>query len=151
MDFKEINSIDELLDVVKSYIKEKSELDTIRKAYYYAKEVHKNDIRKSKEEYMHHPLNVAYILTDLYADSDTLSAALLHDTIHIGHADLQDIDNTFGKDISMLVKGITKINTLTNAASPKLILDVLVKGFIVTDLTSRFKKPNKIKNAISVT
>lgn len=112
MDFKEINSIDELLDVVKSYIKEKSELDTIRKAYYYAKEVHKNDIRKSKEEYMHHPLNVAYILTDLYADSDTLSAALLHDTIHIGHADLQDIDNTFGKDISMLVKGITKINKL---------------------------------------
>ena len=112
MDFKEINSIDELLDVVKSYIKEKSELDTIRKAYEYAKEVHKNDIRKSKEEYMHHPLNVAYILTDLYADSDTLSAALLHDTIHIGHADLQDIENTFGKDISMLVKGITKINKL---------------------------------------
>ena len=58
---------------------------------------------------MHHPLNVAYILTDLYADSDTLSAALLHDTIHIGNADLQDIENTFGKDISMLVKGITKI------------------------------------------
>lgn len=112
MDYNEINSIDELLEIAGKYIKEQSELDTIKKAYYYAKEVHKNDIRKSKEEYMHHPLNVAYILTDLYADSDTLSAALLHDTIHIGHADLQDIENTFGKDISMLVKGITKINKL---------------------------------------
>ena len=112
MEVHEIDTIEELLDVVKSYIKDKDELDTIKKAYDYAKEVHKNDKRKSKEEYMHHPLNVAYILTDLYADSDTLSAALLHDTIHIGHADLQDIEKNFGKDISMLVKGITKINKL---------------------------------------
>ena len=112
MDVLEINTIDELIDVVKKYITDEEELNTIRKAYDYAKEVHKNDVRKSGEGYMHHPLNVAYILTDLYADSDTLSAALLHDTIHIGNADIEDIEKEFGEDISFLVKGITKINKL---------------------------------------
>ena len=112
MDVLEINTIDELIDVVKKYITDEEELNTIRKAYDYAKEVHKNDVRKSGEDYMHHPLNVAYILTDLYADSDTLSAALLHDTIHIGNADIEDIEKEFGEDISFLVKGITKINKL---------------------------------------
>jgi len=112
MDIVEINTIDELISTVSEYITDKKELDTIRKAYDYASKVHKNDIRKSGEDYMHHPLNVAYILTDLYADSDTLSAALLHDTIHIGNASLEDIEKEFGKDISFLVKGITKINKL---------------------------------------
>ncbi len=112
MDIVEINTIDELLSTVSEYIKDKKELDTIKKAYDYASKVHKNDIRKSGEDYMHHPLNVAYILTDLYADSDTLSAALLHDTIHIGNASLEDIEKEFGTDISFLVKGITKINKL---------------------------------------
>ncbi|MBO6195446.1 MAG: bifunctional (p)ppGpp synthetase/guanosine-3',5'-bis(diphosphate) 3'-pyrophosphohydrolase [Bacilli bacterium] len=112
MDAFEINTIDELVGAAKKYIKDESEIETIRKAYEYAREVHKNDIRKSGEEYMHHPLNVAYILTDLYADSDTLSAALLHDTIHIGNANIDDIEKEFGEDISFLVKGITKINKL---------------------------------------
>ena len=112
MDIKEIDTIDELIDVVRKYIKDEEELKTIRKAYDYASKVHKNDIRKSKEEYMHHPLNVAYILTDLYADSDTLSAALLHDTIHIGKDNIENIEKEFGEDISALVNGITKINKL---------------------------------------
>ena len=56
-------------------------------------------LRKSGEEYMHHPLNVAYILTDLQADSDTISAALLHDTVHIGKADINDIKNNIKKPI----------------------------------------------------
>ena len=112
MEFKEIDTIEELIEVVKKYIDSEEELDTIRKAYDFAKEVHKNDVRLSGEEYMHHPLNVAYILTDLYADSDTLAAALMHDTVHIGKANLSDIEKEFGKDISALVKGITKLNKL---------------------------------------
>ena len=112
MNQNEIDTIEELLEKVSSYIDDKKEIETITKAYYYAKEVHKNDTRLCGEEYMHHPLNVAYILTDLEADSDTLSAALLHDTVHIGKADLNEIEKEFGKDISSLVKGITKLNKL---------------------------------------
>ena len=108
----EINSIEELLLVCKRYIDSEEELNTIKKAYEYASEVHKNDVRKSGVPYMHHPLNVAYILTDLQADSDTISAALLHDTVHIGKADIKDIEKNFGKDITDLVNGITKINNL---------------------------------------
>lgn len=108
----EINSIEELLLVCKRYIDSEEELNTIKKAYEYASEIHKNDVRKSGVPYMHHPLNVAYILTDLQADSDTISAALLHDTVHIGKADIKDIEKNFGKDITDLVNGITKINNL---------------------------------------
>ena len=108
----EINSIEELLLACKRYIDSEDELNTIKKAYEYASEVHKNDVRKSGELYMKHPLNVAYILTDLQADSDTISAALLHDTVHIGKADIKDIEKKFGKDITALVAGITKINNL---------------------------------------
>ena len=109
---KEINTIDELISICEKYIEDKSEIENIKKAYDYASVIHKNDIRKSGEDYMHHPLNVAYILTDLQADSDTLCAALLHDTVHIGQADIKDIEDKFGRDITELVKGITKINNL---------------------------------------
>ena len=112
MEYTEIDTIEELLNTVKTYISDENELNEIKKAYDYAKVVHKNDVRLCKEEYMHHPLNVAYILTDLYADSDTLCAALLHDTVHIGKANLNDIEDKFGKDITALVKGITKLNKL---------------------------------------
>jgi GTP pyrophosphokinase len=108
----EINSIEELLLACKRYIDSEEELNTIKKAYEYASEVHKNDVRKSGDPYMKHPLNTAYILTDLQADSDTISAALLHDTVHIGKADINDIKKNFGKDITDLVNGITKINNL---------------------------------------
>ncbi|MBR2997858.1 MAG: bifunctional (p)ppGpp synthetase/guanosine-3',5'-bis(diphosphate) 3'-pyrophosphohydrolase [Bacilli bacterium] len=108
----EINSIEELLLACKRYIDSEEELKTIERAYEYASKVHEKDVRKSGDPYMHHPLNVAYILTDLQADSDTISAALLHDTVHIGKADIKDIEKNFGKDIADLVNGITKINNL---------------------------------------
>ena len=108
----EIDSISELIDAVKEYIDDDNEIEMIKKAYDYASVIHKNDIRLSGESYMHHPLNVAYILTRLNADTDTICASLLHDTINIGNADLDDIEEMFGSNISELVNGITKINKL---------------------------------------
>ena len=112
----EIDTISELISAVEDYIDDESELDNIKKAYEYASVIHKNDIRLSGEEYMHHPLNVAYNLTKLNADSDTICAALLHDTIYIGNASLDDIRVRFGVDIADLVDGITKINKLNLSA-----------------------------------
>ena len=109
---KEIKTIDELISVVKKYITDKNELDLINKAYIFASKIHKNNTRLSGEEYMHHPLNVAYTLTDLYADSDTICASLLHDTVHIGKEKIENVEKEFGKDISTLVDGITTINKL---------------------------------------
>lgn len=109
---KEIKTIDELISVVKKYITDKNELDLINKAYIFASKIHKNNTRLSGEEYMHHPLNVAYTLTDLYADSDTICASLLHDTVYIGKEKIENVEKEFGKDISTLVDGITTINKL---------------------------------------
>ena len=112
----EIDNISELLEAVKEYIDDKNVLDTIQKAYDYASVIHKNDIRLSGESYMRHPLNVAYTLTKLNADPDTICAALLHDTIYIGNATLEEIKEKFGDDIADLVNGITKINKLNLSA-----------------------------------
>ena len=112
----EIDNISELIDAVKEYIDDEEEIKNIQKAFDYASIIHKNDIRLSGENYMHHPLNVAYILTKLNADTDTLCASLLHDTIYIGNATLEDIKEKFGPDIADLVNGITKINKLNLSA-----------------------------------
>ena len=79
---------------------------------------------------MHHPLNVAYILTDLEADSDTLSAALLHDTVHIGKADLNDIEKEFGVPI------INKRVSVTPAA-------LIAGGFTADDAVKLAKTLDK--------
>ena len=108
---KEINTIEELIDSV-SYITDKDEINIIKKAYEFASNVHKNNTRLCGEDYMHHPLNVAYNLTKLYADSDTIAAGLLHDTIHIGNSTLDELKKEFSLDICTLVEGITTINNL---------------------------------------
>ena len=70
-----------LLEKVKEYNKNQEQIKKIQEAYELANEKHKNQFRKSGEAYIIHPLNVAYILTDIKADYETICAALLHDTI----------------------------------------------------------------------
>lgn len=112
----EIDNISELIDAFKEYNDDEEEIKLIKDAYDYASVVHKNDIRLSGEAYMHHPLNVAYILTKLNADSDTISASLLHDVINIGNVTLEEVKDKFGDSIADLVNGITKINKLNLSA-----------------------------------
>ncbi len=112
MEKKEISTIDELLNEARKYIHDENEIEVIKKAYDYASKVHKNKKRLSGDDYILHPLNVAYILTSLYADSDTLATALLHDVIHKGNATIEDVRDNFGDEIGNLLEGITKINKL---------------------------------------
>ena len=124
---KEISTIDELLEVVRTYISDESEIETIEKAYEYAKEVHKGTKRLSGEDYILHPLNVAYILTSLNADSDTIATALLHDVIHKGNANIEDIREKFGDEIGDLVESITTINKLSLSAENESIINYYKK------------------------
>ena len=109
---KEISTIDELISAA-SYITDEEEINVIKKAYEYAKKIHSGQKRNSGEDYILHPLNVAYILTSLDADSDTLATALMHDVIHKGTGNIEDIRNEFGEEIEKLVEGITTINKLS--------------------------------------
>ncbi len=87
--------------------------DLIYKAYQYAKKCHAGQTRESGEEYIIHPLTVAYILAGMHADSETLCAALLHDVIEDTDATYEDIKNEFNEEIAYLVDGVTKFSHMS--------------------------------------
>ena len=103
---------DELFEKVCLYIKNEEERKMVTKAYLFAYEKHFGQKRHTGEDYIVHPLNVAYILTDLNADYQTLCAALLHDTIEDCDVTREDIVKEFSEEIAILVNGVTKINKL---------------------------------------
>jgi len=87
------------------------DIEKIRIAYLYAEEIHSGQFRKSGEAYISHPIAVANIVASLELDTDSVCAALLHDTIedHPEKANLQDIKQRFGQDVADLVDGLTKL------------------------------------------
>lgn len=103
------------IDVLIKKIKEsnpKTDEELIRKAYSYAEKHHKGQKRESGEDYISHPLNVAYILAGLKLDDDTIAAALLHDVLEDTGSTLEELKKQFGATIASLVDGVTKITEL---------------------------------------
>lgn len=86
--------------------------DLIEKAYFFAKEKHEGQQRASGEPYITHPIEVASILINLKMDETTIIAALLHDTIEDTKTTYKEIKELFGKDVEMLVKGVTKVGII---------------------------------------
>jgi RelA/SpoT family (p)ppGpp synthetase len=84
----------------------------LNRAYVYAMKAHGSQRRASGDPYFSHPLEVAAILTDLKLDDATIAAALLHDTIEDTPTTRAEIDQTFGRDIGVLVEGLTKLKKL---------------------------------------
>ncbi|MBR3876509.1 MAG: bifunctional (p)ppGpp synthetase/guanosine-3',5'-bis(diphosphate) 3'-pyrophosphohydrolase [Clostridia bacterium] len=87
------------------------DLAKITEAYYYADKLHEGQMRQSGEPYISHPVAVARIVAELGLDTDSICAALLHDTVEdcSDKTNLETIAKMFGKDVSMLVDGLTKI------------------------------------------
>ena len=94
----------------------KSDSKLIKKAYEYAKAHHGDQLRKSGEPYIIHPVQVAYILSTLGLDDSTICAALLHDTVEDTDITKQDLAQTFSPEIADLVDGVTKLNKLQYAS-----------------------------------
>lgn len=103
-------TINDLLEHVKTY--NPTEIEIIKKAYEYANYLHEGQMRESGEPYITHPLNVAYILSEMHADKDTICAALLHDTLEDTSVKKEEIADLFNKDIANLVDGVTKISKM---------------------------------------
>ena len=103
---------EDLMIKVKSYIDNKDEINMIKKAYEYAKEKHFGVKRMTGEPYIDHPLNVAYILTEIEADSSTICAGLLHDILEDTEVSKEELAASFTEEIANLVDGVTKINAL---------------------------------------
>ncbi len=105
-------TIENLIDKVRTYNQNEKDIELINKAFDYAYKKHFGVKRISGEDYINHPLNVAYILTDINADAECLAAALLHDTIEDTDSTFKEISEQFGNEVASLVDGVTKINRL---------------------------------------
>ncbi len=86
--------------------------DAINRAYIFAMQAHGNQKRASGDPYFSHPVEVAYFLTSMKLDTASIITALLHDTVEDTSATLEQIESLFGKEISNLVDGVTKLNRL---------------------------------------
>ena len=88
----------------------KADVRLIERAYETAARLHANQLRKSGDPYITHPLAVATILAELGMNHETLCAALLHDTIEDTDYTLDEMRRDFGDEIAALVDGVTKLD-----------------------------------------
>lgn len=97
-----------------------AEKQTIQRAFEVAKTAHGTQKRMSGEEYISHPVAVAYFLFGLGLDAPTVSAALLHDTLEDTKLTKEELLKEFGKEITFLVDGVTKLSAIQYTRSPGL-------------------------------
>lgn len=106
-------TIEDLINKVRTYIDNEKDIELIKKAYDYASCKHFGQKRITGDDYIIHPLNVALILTDNNADTYTICAGLLHDVLEDSDATYEEMEKLFGKEITSLVDGVTKINKIS--------------------------------------
>jgi GTP pyrophosphokinase len=87
--------------------------DRVREAFVYACDKHADQRRRSGEDFITHPVGVAKICAGMRLDTETLCAALLHDTVEDTTASLEEVTASFGEEIAGLVDGVTKLTGLT--------------------------------------
>ncbi|GAB3047010.1 RelA/SpoT family protein [Sediminivirga luteola] len=95
----------------------KADVAIIRRAYDVARAAHAGQRRKSGEPYITHPIAVATILAELGMMPPTLAAALLHDVVEDTDYTLQQLEGEFGREIAMLVDGVTKLDKIEYGAA----------------------------------
>ena len=103
--------IDNVINLVKEH-NPKTDTDLILKAYRLARHAHKNQKRLSGEEYVIHPISVAYILAQMQLDIETIVAAILHDIIEDTDYSYDYIKEEFTENIGELVEGVTRIGRI---------------------------------------
>lgn len=94
------------------YISNPDSRALIRKAYEFAKHAHEGQFRKSGEPYIHHLIEVCYILSELNCGPSTLVAGLLHDVVEDTDISIQVIEKEFGSDVATIVESLTKIQRM---------------------------------------
>lgn len=122
-------SIEQIISQVKTYQPD-APVDLIEKAYTFARDAHQGQLRASGEEYIHHPLGVAKILSDLQIDATSICASLLHDVVEDTDISLETLEKKFGKEIAMLVDGVTKLSRMEYKSKEEQQLENYRKMFL---------------------
>lgn len=105
-------TLDDLCRNVLTYFPD-AQIDKIKKAYAFADNAHKGQLRSSGDPYIIHPLEVAYTLSEMKMDLASIITALLHDTVEDTDVSPADIVKEFGADVAALVDGVTKLSQIT--------------------------------------
>ena len=106
-----MQQLDQILSEVASY-DVNADLPLVRRAYEFAAAAHNGQRRKSGDPYVTHPLSVAGIIAELKLDVASVCAGLLHDCVEDTSATVDQLADTFGKEIAFLVDGVTKLGKL---------------------------------------
>ena len=107
-----LHTYSDLQEVFFPYITDPKSRDMIKEAYEMAKKYHTGQVRKSGEDYIHHLIEVGYILAKLQAGPATIAAGFLHDVIEDTPAELEEVQSKFGEDVSKIVESLTKIQRM---------------------------------------
>jgi GTP pyrophosphokinase len=106
-----VRRFEDILDRVQQYNPE-ADLDRLRRAYIFSAREHRNQVRRSGEPYLVHPIEVAYVLADLELDTDSIVAGLLHDVVEDTLTTMGNVEEYFGPEVAHIVAGVTKISKL---------------------------------------
>lgn len=120
-------TFDDVLESVSTYIEDEEQISVIKKAYDFASGKHAGQLRKSGESYIIHPLNVALILSKIYADYETISAALLHDVLEDCDCTVEEMEDKFGINITRLVTGVTRLSRINFSTENEYLIDYYKK------------------------
>ena len=107
-----MHTFDDLKALYYTYITNPNDRKMIEDAYHFALKKHEGQFRKSGEPYIHHPIEVAYILASLQSGPATIASGLLHDVVEDTDATIEDIEKLFGEDVAKIVDSLTKIQRM---------------------------------------
>lgn len=122
-------TIADIMAKIKTYQPD-APLQLVDRAYQFARNAHDGQLRVSGEEYICHPVEIAAILADLQIDAVTISASLLHDVVEDTEVTLEVLEKEFGKEIAMLVDGVTKLNRIEYKSKEEQQLENYRKMFL---------------------
>ncbi len=117
----------DLLEILTTY----PSSEQILKALEHAERLHADQVRKSGEPYIIHPLTVAYEIASLRLDTNTVIAALLHDTLENSNISYSELAQEYGEEVANLVDGVTKVATLTHNSLQRYSEIENLKKFII--------------------
>jgi len=120
---------DKLINTIKSY-NQNADISKVERAFECAKNAHDGQFRISGEPYIIHPLHVALILAELEMDVQSIIAALLHDVVEDTSVSLEELEAEFGKDIILLVDGVTKLGKISYTSKEEQQIENLRKMFL---------------------